>query len=120
MATAAPRFASHEAYLDTLPPAVRERLLTVLQAVAQQVPDTMPCIAYNMPAFQRGRVFAYCAAFKGHIGIYPPVTQDAALLADLAPYRGPKGNLSFVHRDALPLDLIGRVVRALAQQYGRA
>lgn len=33
--------------------------------------------------------------FKKHIDIYPPVTGDATLVKELAPYRGGKGNLSF-------------------------
>lgn len=74
-------------------------------------------MSYAMPALRRGRVFIYFAAFKHHVGIYPPVDGPAALLEDLAPYRGPKGNLSFPLNQPLPLDLIERVVDALARQY---
>ena len=113
------RFESHQAYLNTLRPEARQRLCAIIDVVAQQVPGATPCIAYNMPAFRRGRVFFYVAAFQQHIGVYPPVTQDAALVAELAPYRGPKGNLAFPHREPLPLELIARVAWALSQQYGR-
>ena len=54
---------------------------------------------------------------KKHIGIYPPVTQDAALVKELSPYRGEKGNLSFPLDQPLPIDLIGRVAVALHQEY---
>ena len=40
-------------------------------------------ISYQMPAFKRRRVFFFFAAFKAHIGIYPPVQGDAALAAEL-------------------------------------
>ena len=74
-----------------------------------------------MPAFRRGKVFFYFAAFKRHIGIYPPLHDDAALVAELEPFRGPKGNLSFPLDQPLPLELIGRVAEALHRQYsGRA
>jgi hypothetical protein len=35
----------------------------------------------------------YFAAFKNHIGVYPPVSGDARLEKALEPYAGPKGNL---------------------------
>jgi uncharacterized protein YdhG (YjbR/CyaY superfamily) len=73
-----------------------------------------------MPAFKAKRVFFYFAAFKKHIGVYPPVTVDATLVQDLAPYRGPKGNLSFLINQPLPIDLIGRVAIALHAQYEQA
>jgi uncharacterized protein YdhG (YjbR/CyaY superfamily) len=60
------------------------------------------------------------AAFKKHIGVYPPLTADADLRAQTEPYRGPKGNLAFPHDAPLPLELIGRVAQALARQYGVA
>jgi len=44
-----------------------------------------------------------------------PVGAD--LIARLAPYRGPKGNLIFPHTQTLPLDLIGEVAEQLARQY---
>ena len=72
-----------------------------------------------MPAFKHGRVFFYFAAFKKHTGIYPPVTQDARLVRELAPYRGEKGNLSFPHNEPLPIELIDRVALALFREYER-
>ena len=70
-----------------------------------------------MPAFRHTRIFLYFAAFKNHIGIYPPVTDNAALISETARFRGPKGNLSFPYSQPLPLELIGRVAKALAVQY---
>jgi uncharacterized protein YdhG (YjbR/CyaY superfamily) len=70
-----------------------------------------------MPAYKHERVFFYFAAFKKHIGIYPPVRKDTALLKAVAPYRGPKGNLSFPLNEDLPIDLIGRVAVALHREY---
>lgn len=93
----------------------------MLQAIQHQVESLLPeatqCISYRMPAFKAKRVFFYFAAFKQHIGIYPPVTKDAALVRELAPYRGPKGNLSFPLSEPLPLELIGRVAVALNREY---
>jgi len=109
---------THEEYFDNAAPEVRPLLLAIQAKVEELLPDTTRCIGYSMPAFRAGRIFFYFAAFKKHIGIYPPLTADAALVQELMPYRGPKGNLSFPINQPLPLDLIGRVAVALHRQYG--
>lgn len=112
----------HAAYLAACSPEARSRLLTIRAEWERRIPGTSRCIAYQMPALRTGkgklRVIGYFAAFKHHIGIFPPVKGPPELLAELAPFAGPKGNLSFAHNDPLPLDLIGRVGEALAGQYG--
>ena len=102
-----------------IPPEARRLLRSIQAKVEALVPGASRCISYNMPAFKHGRVFFYFAAFERHIGIYPPVTQDARLMEELAPYRGEKGNLSFPHREPLPIELIGRVALALSREYER-
>jgi uncharacterized protein YdhG (YjbR/CyaY superfamily) len=52
----------------------------------------------------------YFAAFKNHIGFYPPVSGDARLEKALLPYAGPKGNLKFPLDRPIPFALIKRVV----------
>ena len=108
---------THETLFDAAPTEVRERLVRIQAEVERRVPGAERCIGYQMPAFRTGRIFFYFAAFKCHIGVYPPVREPADLVARLAPYRGPKGNLSFPHREPLPLDLIGEVAGELARQY---
>jgi uncharacterized protein YdhG (YjbR/CyaY superfamily) len=76
-------------------------------------PAAVETISYQMPAFKAGRVFIYFAAFKNHIGIYPPVRGNKDLEQDLVPYRGPKGNLKFPLNEPIPFDLIECVVEAL-------
>lgn len=110
-------FETHEAYFATQSPAVRERVERIQQEVERCVPGAQRCISYQMPAFRQRRVFFYFAAFKKHIGVYPPATHDLELIEATALFRGPKGNLSFPLNEALPLDLIGRVAEALAKQY---
>ena len=110
-------FATHDEYFANCPAEARVWLELVQQEVERRVPGAVRCIGYNMPAFRQQRVFFYFAAFKKHLGVYPPVTDDAALIAETARFRGPKGNLSFPYSEALPLDLIGRVAAALAAQY---
>lgn len=115
-----PKFQTHQQYITAAPRPVQPLLRRIRATVQAAVPGAEPCISYNMPAFRRGRVFFYFAAFKKHIGIYPPVTGNARLRARLARYRGPKGNLSFLLEEPLPVGLIRQVAVALAAEYGTA
>lgn len=112
-------FSTHEEYFKTVNPEAQALLLAIQQHVEALIPEASRCISYKMPAFRAKRVFFYFAAFKKHIGIYPPVTNDADLIKLLAPYRGPKGNLSFPLNQPLPLELIGKVALALYKQTGQ-
>lgn len=111
-------FLSHENYFESVAPEVRPLLVSIQAQVKTLLPEAMPCIGYNMPAFKSKRIFFYFAAFKKHIGIYPPVT-DAALIEELAPYRNEKGNLAFPLNKPLPFNLVGRVAVALHHQYAQ-
>jgi uncharacterized protein YdhG (YjbR/CyaY superfamily) len=107
----------HDDYFANATPEARRLLQAIQQQVEALLPQATRCFSYKMPAYRQQRVFFYFAAFKKHIGIYPPVTQDAELVEALAPYRGPKGNLSFPLDRPLPVDLIGRVAVALHGEY---
>lgn len=91
-----------------------ERIQAEVQAI---VPNAIKCIGYKMPAFRQKKVFFYFAAFKKHIGVYPPVTEDKTLMLELGRYRGSKGNLSFPLNEPLPIDLIRKIAAALSAQY---
>jgi uncharacterized protein YdhG (YjbR/CyaY superfamily) len=107
--TAAP--ASIDDYIAAQASAVQPVLQRIRAIVREEAPHAKETISYRMPAFMQGGALFYFAAFKKHIGIYPPVRGDAALLQALAPYRGEKGNLSFPLAQAMPYGLIRRVAR---------
>jgi uncharacterized protein YdhG (YjbR/CyaY superfamily) len=69
-----------------------------------------------MPAFKLNGVVVWFGAFKGHIGLYPPVRGKAALMKAVAPFAGPKGNLRFPYDRPLPLALIARIVKWRVQE----
>lgn len=58
-----------------------------------------------MPAFTLNGILVYFAAFKKHIGFYPPVSGDARLGKAIAAY-AEKGNLRFPLDRPIPYDLI--------------
>jgi uncharacterized protein YdhG (YjbR/CyaY superfamily) len=106
-------------YLAALEPAQAKALRRVLAVVSKSVPGSDRVISYGIPAFRLDRVFIYCAAFKRHIGVYPPVRGDARLAAKLAPYANAKGNLAFPLDEPMPMLLIAQVAKALARQYAQ-
>jgi uncharacterized protein YdhG (YjbR/CyaY superfamily) len=79
-------------------------------------PDAAEMISYRMPAFARHGMLVYFAAFKNHIGLFPPVRGNAKLEAAVAKYAGPKGNLQFPLDQAIPYTLIARIVRLRVKQ----
>lgn len=89
-------------------------LRQVLALIQKAVPAAEPTISYSIPAFRLERVFIYAAAFKSHIGIFPPV-RDAKLRAELKPYANDKGNLRFDLAKPIPRALIARVAKAAAK-----
>jgi uncharacterized protein YdhG (YjbR/CyaY superfamily) len=103
--------ASIDEYIAAQASAVQPILQRIRAIVREEAPDAQEAISYRIPAFMHNGALFYFAAFKKHIGIYPPVRGDAALLQALAPYRGEKGNLSFAPADPMPYELIRRVAR---------
>ena len=58
----------------------------------------------------------YFAAFKKHIGLYPPVSGDANLEKSISTYAGEKGNLQFPLDRPIPYRLIERIVKLRVKQ----
>ncbi|MEZ6032344.1 MAG: hypothetical protein R3C17_04570 [Planctomycetaceae bacterium] len=58
----------------------------------------------------------YFAAWKEHIGFYPPILGDEAIEKAAARYAGPKGNLQIPLDKPIPFNLIKRIVRLRVKQ----
>ncbi len=109
---AIPDSAAIDAYISSHPPKVRAILKKIRSTIKKAAPQATERISYRMPAFFAPRTLIYYAAFKAHIGIYPPVRGDAALLKALAQYRGEKGNLRFPLDEPIPYALITRIAKS--------
>jgi uncharacterized protein YdhG (YjbR/CyaY superfamily) len=103
-------------YIAGFPPEKRAILEKIRATIREAAPEAKEVISYRMPTFTQDGVLVHYAAFKNHIGLYPPVSGDAGLEAALAPYAGEKGNLRFPLDRPIPYDLIGRVVRYKLKQ----
>ena len=108
--------ATIDAYIAGFAPEVRAILERVRQTVREAAPGAEECISYRIPAFRLNGVLVYFAAFKQHIGFYPPVRGDAKLVAAVARYANDKGNLRFPFAEPIPYDLIARITKHRMQQ----
>src|SRR5262245_37357127 len=82
-------------YVAAFPPAVRAILQRVRRVVRAAAPGATEVISYRMPALKQNGILVYFAAFKNHIGFYPPIQGDARLERAASRYAGKQGDLQF-------------------------
>lgn len=115
-ATNRPTPVSVDAYIAGFPPEVQVMLRKVRKVIRSVAPDAEETISYRIPCFRQDGALVYYAAFKSHIGLYPPVSGNVRLEKAVAPYAGEKGNLRFPLDQPIPYHLIERVTRLRLKQ----
>jgi len=105
-----------DAYIAGFAPEVQTILQKVRETLRKAAPNATEVISYRMPAFKGRGMLVYYAAFKTHLGMYPPVRGDAALMKSLEKYAGPKGNLQFPLDAPIPYALIARIAKLRVKQ----
>jgi uncharacterized protein YdhG (YjbR/CyaY superfamily) len=100
-----------DAYIARFPTDVQASLEKIRLTIREAAPEAKEIISYQMPAFHLKGNLVYFAAWKKHIGFYPPITGDEALRQEAAIYAGEKGNLQFPLDQPIPYDLISKIVR---------
>jgi len=98
-------------YIVAFSPDVQSILKKIRLTIRQAAPKAQEKISYKMPAFTLDGDLIYFAAFKKHIGVYPPVRGDEKLNKEISRYRGDKGNLKFPLNEPIPYALIKRLVK---------
>jgi uncharacterized protein YdhG (YjbR/CyaY superfamily) len=105
-----------DAYIAGFPKPVQTLLRKVRRTIRAAAPQATEVISYRIPAYKQHGIIVYFAGFKAHIGLFPPVRGNASLEKAVRRYAGPKGNLRFPYKEALPLALISRIVRLKVKQ----
>lgn len=103
-------------YIAGFPREVQTILKQIRKTVKAAAPEARERIAYRIPTFDLDGVLVHFAAFKNHIGFYPPVRGDAGLEKAVAPFANEKGNLSFPLDEPIPYALITRIVKFRMKQ----
>ena len=107
---------SIDEYIAGFAPEVQSILQKIRETVREAAPDAQETISYRIPAFRQNGVLVYFAAFKKHIGFYPPVRGDVKLVRATSRDAGEKGNLRFPLDQPIPYDMIGRITRLRLKQ----
>ena len=107
---------SIDEYIALFSPEVQAVLERIRSTIKSAAPEAQETISYQIPAFTLNGALVYFAAFKNHIGFYPPVKGDARLQKAISPYAGEKGNLRFPLDHPIPYDLIERIVKHRVRQ----
>lgn len=116
MAKRSPAARDIDEYIAGFAPGVQTILVKIRETIRDAAPDAEETISYAMPAFKQQGILIYFAAFKNHIGLYPPVRGDEKLQAEIAPYRGEKGNLKFPLDEPIPYGLIKKIVKSRVKE----
>ena len=107
---------SIDEYSATFSPEVRSILERIRLTIRNAAPEAQEAISYQIPTFTLSGALVYFAAFKNHIGFYPPVRGDARLVKAIARYAGEKGNLRFPYDQPIPYRFIERIVKLRVKQ----
>jgi uncharacterized protein YdhG (YjbR/CyaY superfamily) len=104
-----------DAYIAAYPPKVRALMKTIRATIFKALPDGEERMSYGIAGYFKEGAVAYFAAFKNHIGFFPP-TSDPKLKKAAAKYANAKGNLKFPLSTLPPYDLIAKLVQARAAE----
>jgi uncharacterized protein YdhG (YjbR/CyaY superfamily) len=104
-------FTTVDEYIATFPEATQKLLQQVRKSIHSAAPAAVEKISYQMPAFFLNRNIVYFAAYKKHIGFYPGASSVATFKTEIVHYKTAKGSIQFPLDQAMPLDLIRRIVK---------
>jgi uncharacterized protein YdhG (YjbR/CyaY superfamily) len=103
------QFETIDEYIKTFPRDVQSILEKMRRTIRKAAPEAEETISYQIPTFKlNGNSITHFAAFKKHIGLYPPA--PTAFKKQVSAYEGPKGNLRFPTDKPIPYDLVTRIV----------
>jgi uncharacterized protein YdhG (YjbR/CyaY superfamily) len=103
-------------YIAGFPQDVQKILEKIRLTIRKAAPAAEETIKYKMPTFTLKGNLVYFAAFKNHIGFYPPTTGSKTLSKELSVYEGPKRSLRFPLDEPIPYDLISKIVKVRVKE----
>jgi uncharacterized protein YdhG (YjbR/CyaY superfamily) len=98
-------------YIASFSPEIQTILKKIRAIIRKAAPDAKEKISYRIPTFTLEGNLVHFAAFKNHIGFYPPVRGNDTLRKQIAIFAGEKGNLKFPLDKPIPYDLISKIVK---------
>lgn len=104
-------FETVDEYIGSFPADVQEILQKFRALIKEKAPGASESMAYGMPAYKTyGKPLVYFAAFKSHIGFYATPSGHEQFAQEFSAYKQGKGSVQFPTNQAIPYELIGRMV----------
>ncbi|MFC6100479.1 iron chaperone [Olivibacter domesticus] len=101
-----------EQYHSTFPSEQQDRMQSIRNVIHSIVPEAEEVISYQIPCFKYKGYFIYYSAYTNHISLSYPFSEALLKTFDkeLKKYKVSKSAIQFPNKEALPLDLIKRIV----------
>lgn len=110
MKTKSPIASDVDAYIAGFPKSTQALLGKIRAVIRKAAPEAEEGIGYQMPAYKFHGPLVYFAGYEHHIGFYPGAAGIAHFKREIAAYKSAKGSVQFPLDEALPLDLVARIV----------
>lgn len=104
-------FTNVEGYIKQFPNDTQKRLEQIRALIKKEAPEAEETIGYKMPAYKLKGPLVYFAAYEKHIGFYPGAGGIKKFIREVSGYKNAKGSVQFPLDEALPLGLIGKIVK---------
>jgi uncharacterized protein YdhG (YjbR/CyaY superfamily) len=111
MEKATPAYTNIDEYIRLYPSEIQDLMHVLRSVIHEEAPDAVERIAYGMPTFAQHGNICHFAAFKKHIGFFPGANGIAMFLNEMTGFKTSKGTIQFPYDQAMPLDLVRRIVR---------
>jgi uncharacterized protein YdhG (YjbR/CyaY superfamily) len=102
---------SIDEYIAGFPANVQKHLQDIRKAIQKAAPEAKETINYAMPTFKLNGNLVHFAGYKNHIGFYPAPSGITAFATELSNYKNAKGSVQFPLTQAMPIDLISKIVK---------
>jgi uncharacterized protein YdhG (YjbR/CyaY superfamily) len=100
-----------DSYIAAYPAKVQKMMKQIRSVIKKSAPEAEESISYMMPAYKLHGPLVYFGGYEKHIGFYPTGSGVAAFQKEIAAYKHSKGAVQFPLDQALPLELIEKIVK---------
>lgn len=104
-------------YIAKFPESTQTILCELHKIVHEEANEVKESLAYGMPAFKTyNKPLIYFAGYAKHIGLYATPSGHEAFEKELSNYKQGKGSVQFPLNEAIPYDLIRRIIKFRVQE----
>lgn len=99
-------------YISKFPKEHQKLLKQLRSVITKTAPSAVEIISYGMPAYKyAGRMLAYFAGHRSHVGLYPMPKAIESFKKELKPYKTSMSTVQFPLGESLPENLITKIIK---------